>query len=177
MGVAGTPWYTNMYFSLVGGSGQAVVDAVQTFWTSWAASLDNSNIITIEGDTALVDDVTGNITGIDSVTTRTVTPTGATSALPPANQLVMNSFTSTFIGGRQLRGRTYIPGLLQSAADGNGAVVAAIRTAVVTHGTSLITNTAGPGPFRIWSRQNGVSAVVNAVTSPTKFGVLRSRRD
>ena len=166
-----------MYFTLVGGSGQGVVDAVRDFWVAWAATLDNSNTITIEGDTALVDDVTGNITGIDSVLTRTTVPTGATNVLPPANQLVMNLFTSTFIGGRQLRGRTYIPGILATASDANGAVVSSTRTAVVTIGTALITNTSGPGPLRVWSRKNGTSAVVNAVSSPPKFGVLRSRRD
>lgn len=176
-GVPGTPWYTNTYHSFVGGAGQGCVDAVRDWWTAWAASMDNNNSVLVEGDTALLDDVTGNITGIDSVLPRTVALTGATQALPQANQLVMNLFTSTFIGGRQLRGRIFIPGMLSSAADTQGLVTGAIRTAVVTHGTALITNTSGPGPLRIWSRKNGTSSVVNAVSSPTIFGVLRSRRD
>lgn len=176
-GVAGTPWYTNTYHTFVAGAGQGCVDALRDFWTAWAGALDNSVTALVEGDTALLDDVTGAITGIDAVISRTVTFTGATAALPPANQVVMNMFTGTFIGGRQLRGKMFIPGNLAVSSDANGAVVTSIRTGVVTHGTALIANTSAPGPLRIWSRKNGTSAVVNAISSPTQFGVLRSRRD
>lgn len=176
-GVAGTPWYSNTYHTLVGGSGQGVVDAVRDFWTNLAPSIDNAITVTVEGDTALVDDVSGAITGIDSVVARTLAGSSVANALPPATQGILHTFTGTFVGGRQLRGKIFIPGLVVTVADSIGAPTAALKTALLTQGALLVANTSGPGPLRVWSRTNGISAVVNSVTTPSKFGVLRSRRD
>lgn len=176
-GVAGTPWYTNLYFTWVTGTTQAHIDVVRDWWTNLAGSLDNSVLWTVEGDCSLVDDTTGQVTGIESATARTVNGTSATAALPPATQILLNTFTSTFVGGRQLRGKIYVPGLVASTSDANGAPVAATKTLVLAQGNLLISASSTPGPLRVWSKKNGMSAVVNAVSTPSKFAVLRSRRD
>lgn len=176
-GVAGTPWYSNMYFTWVTGTAQAHVDLVRDFWTNCAASLDNSVTWTIEGDCAVVDDATNTIVGIDSVTSRTVTGSSSTSALPPATQALLNTLTGTFIGGRQLRGKVFVPGWVTSVSDGLGAPNASLRTLLVTQGGVLISGSSSPGPWRVLSKQYGTSAVINAVSSPSKFAVMRSRRD
>lgn len=176
-GVPGTPWYTNMYFTYVTTTAQAHVDLVRDFWTALAASLDNSVTWTIEGDCAVVDDITGQITGIDSVIARTVVGGSSTSALPPAVNAILNTFTGTFVGGRQLRGKIWLPGWVNSVSDSLGAPTTSLKTLLITQGQNLITNSSSPGPLRVWSKKNGTSAVVNSVGTPSKFGSMRSRRD
>lgn len=176
-GVAGTPWYTNLYFTQVGGTTQAHIDAVRDFWTNLAGSIRNVITITVEGDCSVVDDATGQVVGIDSATARTVVGGSATALLPIATQGLINTFTSTFVGGRQLRGKIYVPGLITTTSDALGAPTSTVKTLLLTQGALLVTNTSTPGPLRVWSKKNGTSAVVNAVTTPSKFAVLRSRRD
>lgn len=176
-GVPGTPWYTNLYFTMVVGTAQAHVDLVRDFWTNCAASLDNSVTWTIEGDCALVDDATGQITGIDSVTARTVVGGSSTSALPPATQALINTLTGTFVGGRQLRGKIFVPGWVNSVSDSLGAPTTSLKTLLNTQGALLVSGSSSPGPLRVLSKRYLTSSVVNAVSTPSKFGVMRSRRD
>lgn len=176
-GVAGTPWYTNMHFTYVGGTTQAAIDAVRDFWTTLAPSIDNGVSAQVEGDCALIDDTTGHITGIDSATARIVPGTSVANALPPATQGLINVFTSSFIGGRQLRGKVFIPGLVTTVSDSAGGPTAALKTAMLGVGNTLVSASSAPGPWRVLSKRYLTSAVVTSVSTPSKFGSMRSRRD
>lgn len=176
-GVAGTPWYTNMYFTRVATTEQGHVDAVVAFWQAIADQLDNSVSWAVEGDCAQIDDATGNIVGVDSATGASVVGAETANALPPANQALIHWLTGSFIGGRQLRGRTFIPGLCVDQTGSTGVLQAATRTDILTAAEGLITASSGPGPLRVLSKKNLTSAVVADATVPTEVAVMRSRRD
>lgn len=176
-GVAGTPWYTNWYFTYTIGTEQDHIDLAVQFWTDIQANLDNSVTWTVEGDCAIVDDSTGAIVGVESGTGAAVAGTETASALPPANQALIHWLTGSFIGGRQIRGRTFIPGLCTDQTGSTGQLVAGARTDYSDAAGALITNSSSPGPLRVFSRRNGTSAVVQTATVPIVVSVMRSRRD
>lgn len=177
LGVPGTPWYSNMYFDGSGSTTDQQVDAVRDFWTALAGVMDNAVGMTIEGDCARIDDATGQVIGIDSTAALTVSGGSASQALPVATQGILNTFTSVFVGGRQLRGKVFIPGLIITQADTAGAPAAGFKSTLLTAGNALMTAADAFGNWKVWSRRNGVSSDITAVSTPSIFGVLRSRRD
>lgn len=176
-GVAGTPAYTNLYFDGSGGNQQAQIDLVRDFFTSVAGLIDNAITVTVEGDVSQIDDVTGNVTGVGSFTTRTVLGTDAGAAMPPATQVIVHWLTSTFIGGRQLRGKTFLGYISTAEGDSAGGLLTASRTVVINAANALVAASNAVGNLQVWSRKNGLSSDVTATLVPSKFAVLRSRRD
>lgn len=176
-GVAGTPWYSNLYFHTDATTPDVQIDQVRDFWTALVSFIDNGVTATVEGDVSLLESTTGAITGISSGTALLVVGTATQQAMPPATQGVLHEFTSIFVGGRQLRGKTFLPGLTINAADANGAPVAAFKTAVLGAGNALITAANATGNWQVWSKHNLVSSDIVSISTPSKFGVLRSRRD
>jgi len=176
-GVPGTPWYSNLYFDDVAGSPDPHIDLVRDFWTAFQAVMKSNTTATIEGDCAQIEDSTGAVVGIRSGTALTVVGASASAPLPPANQCVLHEFTSLFVGGRQLRGKTFVPGIIATQSDALGAPLAGLKTIALGAGNALITASNPIGNWKVWSKKNGVSSDVTAVSTPSKFGVLRSRRD
>lgn len=175
-GVAGSPYYNNMYFTLVNGSASAVIAAVDTFWESFDSTCITALTWDVLGDTELVDEATGSLVGVESGTALSGASNGGTTPLPFATQLCINTFTGTFVGGRQLRGKIFIPALASItnvAGDPAPATITAANTAINT----LVSNTSGPGPLRVYSPTHGTSAVVTSGSTFSRFAVMRSRRD
>ena len=176
-GVAGTPWYSNFHFTWVSGTEQDHLDLISNWWSAIVAQLDNTVTWNTEDDMALIDDATGNITGVETGTGSAVVGAETANALPPANQGLVHWFTSSFVGGRQLRGRTFIPGMCVDQTTSVGALQPATRTDFAAAADDLIANSSTPGPFRVLSRTNGTSAVVDTASVPSFVAVMRSRRD
>lgn len=176
-GVAGTPWYSNLYFDAGVGSPDIEIDLVRDFWTTLNTAWGTGITATIEGDVARIESTTGQVVGIDSGTALTVAGAGTGTKLPPATQGVLHLFTSSFVGGRQLRGKVFIPGLIQSISDGLGAPNTSLKTLFLNAGNTLMTASNTSGNWQVWSKKNLVAADVTSLSTPSKFGVLRSRRD
>jgi hypothetical protein len=184
-GVAGTPWYSNLYFTFVSGTAQATVDNVAAFWGSVDALMRNSVTWATEAGVPTIDDVTGDITSVE--TTTPGTGAGAVSTaelLPIQTQGLIHLLTGSFQFGRQVRGRIFVPGLTE-AANNNGIMDSTTATSIQTAAAALVTGSSSPGPLRVFSRPKpllvpprlGTSFVVSQTSVPTKFSVLRSRRD
>lgn len=176
-GVAGTPWYSNLYFVQAGGSADAQIDMVRDFWTALAGSMDNGVTATVEGDCAVIESTSGAVVGIDSGTALTVVGGSASAALPPSNQLVLHEFTSLFVGGRQLRGKTFIPGQIITVADAAGAPTTTIKGTLLAAANAMVTASDSLGNWQVWSKTHLVASDIVSVSTPSKFGVLRTRRD
>lgn len=176
-GVAGTPWYNNLYFTWVSGQAQNLVDNVDAFWTDLAAQIKSTISATIEGSVAVINDATGDITSVESVTPGAVTFTGSGDMLPPATQMMLNLFTGTYISGRQLRGKVFLPGMIETACDSDGSPNAGFTGAQETAMEDLIAASSSPGPLRVFSPTHLTSAVVQGTQAMSRFAVLRSRRD
>lgn len=176
-GVAGTPWYSNMYFTWVNGTEQDALDAVADFWGAIDAQMNNAVDWATEGDIAVIDDATGQITSIESGTGGTGTGAVATALLPPATQGLVHLLTNSFLNGRQVRGRCFVPGLTEADNDAGGVMAAGTQTIIQNAINALIAGSSTPGPLRVFARSQATSVVVQTATVPTKFAVLRSRRD
>lgn len=107
----------------------------------------------------------------------TVTGTGTTGYLPPANCLLASWKTST--GGRQGRGRTFLGPLGGGTAEGNGTPGEPTRTLIQTAINDLIGSSSGVenGALGVYSRVGNTFRDFTSGTCPNEFAVLRSRRD
>lgn len=171
-GIQGSPWLSTMYFGTVGSAADAVA-AVGTFWTAVQGLMNNSvNWATLpEVEEIGVD---GTLIGIESTTPETGSGGSATDVLPPMTQALVRWRTGAVFGNRELRGRTFIPGLTESAAvDGNldPTDAATIQTAAA----ALIADI--DSALVIWSREHAQQILVATASVWSQFASLRSRRD
>jgi hypothetical protein len=82
--------------------------------------------------------------------------------------------TGIYLAGREIRGRTFIPGL-DAFTNAEGVVDTTVHDAL---SDDLATWLGGlSAPPLIWSRTHGDSAAVAAAEVWDQFAVLRSRRD
>jgi hypothetical protein len=175
-GVPGTPWISNHYFDGANDAEAASMAAsVATFWTALRAVIVVGVQWQVEPEVVELDPVTG--APIGSVITPGATNFGTATGdpLPWSNQAYINWGTGVFIGGRRIRGRTFVPGMSESANSTGSGPSTAVQTTINTAAAALI-GTPDVG-FGVWSKTNGVFVrATNGVTSP-RWGVLRSRRD
>jgi len=173
-GVAGAPWYNNLYFEGGTPEGAAYGEAVATFWDECASQMDSEvswvvepTYTVIETDTGLIQDIGdwAGDTGVGSV---------AGEALPWACQGIINWRTNLYIAGRELRGKTFVPALQQNA-NNNGVLVGTAVADLLGAAENLISNS--NSAFCVYSRTHLTEAIVESAQVPLKIGVLRSRRD
>lgn len=176
-GVAGTPWYSNFYFTLVNGTVQDHLDLVGAFWGAVDARIIPDVTWETESDVAVIDDATGQLTGIETGTGPSGVGSQAGIMLPASNQALVHWLTGSFLNGRQLRGRCFIPGLTETDNDAGGTLSATAQSVIQAAADALVTNSATPGPLRVFSKSGFTSATVSSADVPTKWAVLRSRRD
>lgn len=173
-GVAGTPWYSNFYFEIGTIGGIDYIQPVDDFWTTIAPQITNLVDWEVQAEVVTIDDATGDIIFAEAGTAQTGGGTAVVEPLPYSNQAVLLWNTGEFVGGRQIRGKTFIPGLTQGAND-NGSVITATRTVIQAAATELISD--GNGSMRVYSPTNATSAVIQSSNVSTVWGSLRSRRD
>lgn len=176
-GVAGTPWYLNWHFTMVTGTAQDAVDNVAAFWDDIKGQINEDVTITVEGDIALIDDTNGDTVGAESASDSVVAATGTGDVLPPATQTLLFLNTGTFLNHRQVRGRVFVPGLIEAANAPDGTPAPAFLAAQVSAAEDLMAASSTSGPWRVLSKANGQSLVVESVTGSPKFAILTSRRD
>lgn len=174
-GVTGAPYLSTMYFLPTAGlTAQNAVASVGNFWQAMGPYIANAALWATEVEVASVDATTGAVTGITSTTPRTGTPTGGGTALPWATQGLVRWRTGTFAGGREIRGRTFIPAISVSASTAS-VPAAAFQTAANTACAALISDPLSD--FCVWSKKNGTDPLAASGSLWNEFAVLRSRRD
>jgi hypothetical protein len=104
---------------------------------------------------------------------------------PPATALVCGWKTSTI--GRHARGRTFLGPIAAAAVDAAGAPRAEVREALATSAAALVSDSGEDAGWAvgIYGKQTKgavepaprVLRDITAAVIPTKFAVLRSRRD
>lgn len=171
-GVAGTPYYSNLYFAGPSGADVAV-EAVGAFWDVYGLSMVNELSWTVEGAVAVMDVATGEITGYENVDPVTGDGSSTGEMLPRASQALIHLHTGVYRGGREVRGRIFIPAL-DIAVDDDGQVASTIVTGTPGVVEDLINDSPGWG---VWSRKNGRLEDVLSGAMWAEFAMLRSRRD
>ena len=173
-GVAGTPWYMNLYTLNGATTVQAALDAARAFIITCQGNARNDSVATIEGDVAQVESSTNQVVGVITGNPGAPIQGALTNPMPPYTQGLLRLLTGTFANGRQIRGRLFIPGAAEGSSD-QGVPVLAYRTAIESAFTTYRT-ALGPSAV-VFSRKNGTAVPISAHSMWTQWGVLRSRRD
>jgi len=158
-------------------SGEAVIAAARTgqLWATLGGFLNSSYVFNVSGDVELVDATTGNILEIFPATPVTVEAEDTGDALPWATQGLIRWRTGVYEGGREVRGRTFIPGWPETASTAGDPTSAAV-TAMFDAAGAFLTNSAGAGGLHVYSPTKGLSRPVSTRSVWDKWAVLRSRR-
>ena len=175
-GMSGSPYLSTMYFGSTDPlqTAQEAVTAVGNFWGAIDAQLSSTLGWTTDPEVAEVDIVTGEVAG--STATTPVSGVGAlgNAVMALTTQALVRWRTGTFIAGREVRGRTFVPGtttLHNLAGRPGGTLVTTITTAAA----ALVADV--NADLYIWSRKNGAIGNVTSGTVWTEYASLRSRRD
>lgn len=159
---------------LLGGGAQDSVDTVRDFWASLSTWLNQSVTAHVLGSVEIVDPITGQPTGIDSVLQRDVAFTNPADALPWQTQGLIYWNTGTWIGGRQVRGRTFIPANVENLNDTNGQPTSALLNQLNTS-AQLISNSSTSVPG-VYSRKHHNTYPIVSHTVRTTWSVMKTRR-
>jgi hypothetical protein len=189
-GVAGSPYYTNLYAigPLTTNNGNDLADAWHAFLTSLTATLGAGMTATIDPELLEFDETTGTVTGAGSTIQSMVTFTGSGDKLPTANQLLIRWTTLGIVHNRRVRGRTFLPGGLESHNSASGAPLPVVGTPVQSAIDALLTTMSGR--MRVWAqpfvadpekpenptRPGSAHAIQSGAVAPY-WAILRSRRD
>lgn len=172
-GIGGTPFLSTFYFD---GSSQEAADdaasAVSTFLGAVDAQIDSGLTWSLVREVPVINASTGQPSSLYVVAAATGTGAVSGNQVPFASQAIVRWRTGVFVNGREIRGRTFLPGLQGGSADGvlSSAQISAIDTAA----SALIADS--NSELQVWSREHGQAADVISGTAWNQFGVLRSRR-
>jgi hypothetical protein len=174
-GGQGTPYLSTFYFLPTSGkTAQMAVAATGAFWTAVKAHMANTLSFATEPEVVSIDAITGLATGSTAVTQVTGTGTSGGSPIAPATQGLVRWRTGVFTGGREIRGRTFLPGV--TTGDNNAGVpIALYKTDINTAAAALIAD--ANSDFCIWSKKHANDPLATSGVVWTQFAVLRSRRD
>lgn len=175
-----SPKVSVMYFE--GTDAPAAVGAVsdtKNLWEFLKGGLTTSTSVAVSGEVRHIDEATGALLGVLTVTPPAPSQgTVSEPAAADATQYLLRWTTGQVVGGRLLRGRTFIPGVPLTSIQ-NGNVAATIKTSFDTDIASWLSATPG---LVIWHRPKlipasaGVAHPVTGGTVWTEFGVQRGRR-
>ncbi len=175
-GYQGVPYLSTHYFARTDGDSAAfAADAVAALWTGAKDVISSSLSWNVEGEVAVIDSVTGTLTGVDNVAGGNSGVGDASGEiLPFATQGLLRLSTADVVAGRILRGHTFIPGATEAHSNlgkptsGYQSVVnAAFTDMFESPSTALL----------VWSRTHGAIGPVLSGSTWAQWAVLRSRRD
>lgn len=186
-GVAGSPYYTNLYFSGGAGDTEYVLNTTRAFWVALQVRMGTGLVTNVDSEVREVNEETGDVVAIrtgPSISSVTGTATG--SMCPPATQGLIRLTTGTLRSNRRVQGRIFIPRVPQSQVTAQGTALNAYQTALADAGAILMGG-AGTPRLVVWSRPQltpgdpnprlGAAAPVTGASAWEQFSVLRSRRD
>lgn len=163
-----------------GGVGQSVADQagidLAAFWTAIVdAAVAGSALARIETSADQIDENTGKITDQFSISPPSIPTASSTGITSPATQILVNWGTATFVNGRRLRGRTFVPSVKASVVTASGELNGSVRTTVAEAAEDLSGDVTSL--LQVWSRTHLTAAKTITTDVPNELAVLRSRRD
>lgn len=171
-GTPGAPFYSRILMSTSVGTPAQASAAWRTFWVDASGFIANNLSVQVTDTVYTLDGATGQITAATSVpTTAAVGGSASDPQLPYANQGMIRWATGVYRNGREVAGRTYVPGLT-NAANNDGVISTTYRVGVTAAAATL--RAKGVAVYSPTAQQ-WYSPITNAI--PAKIAVLRSRRD
>lgn len=172
-GTTGMPGYSNHYFTSAA-TAQACVDIVRDALTQLNSSISTAVTANVDPVVFSIESTTGDNVGTNTVTGRTLVGSGSGDMLPLSTQGLVGFRTGNFVAGRELRGKWFVPGMAETNNTAAGAPISTVQLSLIAAGNILVN---GAPDFVIYSRTHKVYSSATSAYSPTKWAVLRSRRD
>lgn len=178
VGAVGAPYYNQLYFgSATTADAQAAATAARQFWGNASNAMSTLISGTINPEVELVDPSTGQVTDVLNTVTTGISGSATGEPLPPANQGLIRLLTGTFVNGRRLRGRVFVPGPTETQAS-SGVPGSSYLDFCQDAIDALLTSGADAGGAQIYSPTHRVAAnITSGNTWAGGYAVLRSRRD
>lgn len=174
-GVAGSPYYSNLYFTQEGGTVAQARAAVINFWSGLASLMTDNTKLNVENDVPIIDEVTGDIISVATdPASGLISGTNVGTALPPATQALIRTRTGAFSGGREIRGRVFVPSMVTTSND-DGRVMVSAMNGINSEAAELIAS--ANAQWVVWAKSKGQYAVINSASTWDQWAVLTSRRD
>lgn len=191
-GFPGANGYTNLFYgATTGDATEALAAATKSriFIASFAGIVPLGITIRLVTDVRLLDDATGDLQDIFTVSGITDCVMGGTATRSAPSGGCVDWLTTTVHGTRRMQGRSFVVPLSSDQYQNDGSLVGAAVTALATGAESM--RTASGPPFGVWGRPRAADPLATppvtaraglwgpAVSSrvPDKAVVLRSRRD
>jgi hypothetical protein len=178
-GFTGAPGYSQMYFDASGSTlgAQSAADAVAAFWNAIVPHTPASWHFTIQSDVSKLDDSTGDLVSVESITPLTQVGSGGDSGYAGGVGAVVGWITNAVHGTRRLKGRTFVVPLSAPRYEADGTITSAALTTIRAAATTLIAH----ADFGVWGRPvggvNGLFSNAAATNTRDHVAILRSRRD
>lgn len=155
---------------------QDAVDSLSSVFDQWKTNMVSQLTMFAEPEVETINPVNGELVGLTAITPWTKTGSvGSASALPNATMALVRWRTGVFIGGKEVRGRTFLPGFASGYVTADGNVPTAQITSV-TAGANIWRD-AGDNASVVYSRVHGVAHPIISASCWNEYATLRSRRD
>lgn len=173
----GLPYYSTHYFGgTTEGEADAAVAAVSEFWQACSTITDTGLAPVIQPEVEVVDVASGQVTGVFITEPDQPDMTASGDTLPWATQGLIRWRTGVFEAGREIRGRTFLPGMME-ANNVLGVPASSWVTLANTAASTMLTESTGAGGLVVYSRTHGQDALVSVGSAWNQWASVRSRRD
>lgn len=171
-GTPGSPYYTNLVAVDNGTEpGSTYAQFVLDFWNALGNSRVSGAVATVQPQIDTFESDTGATTGVETWSGGTSPGTSTEQPLPPATQGLIQLRTGVYVGGREIRGRIFVPSPTEGA-NTTGVPTQSARDLMTGAAEVLVDN-----GFYVYSPTHHQCAQIIAATPWTQWAVLRSRRD
>ncbi len=175
-GVAGSPAYSNLYFDASTLDAGVYQTAVLDMWGALTNLIEDGVTATMINPIPIIDVTTGQVVDVAVGDGGSAAMADSGDPLPPMTNGLMQFHTGTFVGGREIRGRSFVPYPTEAANTGGGPN-STYKTAVLNAFDAMNGSGGANGAFCIYSRAHHRFEYVSSMTIWDKWGSLRSRRD
>jgi hypothetical protein len=174
----GSPYYTNLYYGAFGATAAAAAHSATANLVQDLVPITADDLsMEVTADVEEVDPATGLITDVFQQTSLSFAGSNASDPVPWASQVLTRWRTGVYVGGREVRGRTYWPGCVEPQVVGGVLAPAAITAYDLVWSTHLADpDVAAAGDRVIYSPKNLGAFNVNAGQTWNQMAVQRSRR-
>jgi len=161
--------------------GPALVADLSAFWHEVKNYFPSQVTLQAENSGDELQDTTGNVIGAWTTGVQAVKVGVSTAKYPAPSGVCINWYTSTWIDGRRLKGKSYLVPAKGEMYDVNGTLEPTAKAGLEAEVTTFLANTATN--LLVWHRPttpggtDGASAAVTSAVIADKAAVLRSRRD
>lgn len=173
-GVAGSPWYSNLYFAVEGLSTATIRSELANFWNALDSQISSLVQWSVEGQVTVINSTTGTIEEVQAGSNLTGAGGNTGTELPWANQCLVNLHTGSWLAGRELQGRWNLPGFVTGTTQ-DGVFTEITTDAVLAAVEDFLLDTS-PN-WVIWSPTHFLFQPVASAVVKAKVAILRSRRD